>query len=119
MNQKANPDQQFEIGGKSYTLRFSVKAMAALQDHYQLGSVSEVLKHLSDMTNMSIDDFATLMWAGLQRHHPGMTKDEAMNVMDDLGLVGSQAIIAAAMYAGAPEDQAAGSKGPAEHPTNP
>lgn len=119
-DQKANQDQKFEINGKVYTLRFSIKAMAVLQDHYGVKSIQEVGKRMSDQSSLGIPDFVAIMWAGLQRHHPEMTKESVLDLLDDLGMESMQGILGDAVYAGMPSEQEATEKAEAsDRPTNP
>lgn len=100
--QKASQDQQFEIGGNSYTLRFSVKAQAALQDHYGLKSLSDLVVLLNGKEILEPNDLAAIMWASLRRFHPSVTKDQAMDMIDDLGIEAANELINAVLVAANP-----------------
>ena len=102
MSQKANPDQQIEVGGKVYTLRFSVKAQAALQDHYGLKSLSELVVLLNGKEILGPDDLAAIMWASLRRFHPSVTKEQAMDIVDDLGIEAANEAINSVLVAANP-----------------
>lgn len=99
------PDRQIEVSGKVYTLRFSLKAMAALQEHFGLASLADL--HAA-MERVSANDVAGVIWAGLRTHHPEVTKDMAMDMADDLGLDGAMQLLndgfGAAMPEGGDED---------------
>ena len=86
-------DHHFECGGKSYTLRFSVKAMLALQEHWGLKSLQDLSDFLNQKTILQIPDMAAIMWASLRRYHQNISKDEAMNLIDDLGIEATNKII--------------------------
>lgn len=116
MSQKANPDQQFEINGKSYTLRFSVKAQAALQDHYGLKSLSELVALLNGKEILDPNDLAAMLWASLRRFHPAITKDQAMDMIDDLGIEAANELINAVLVAANPPTKEGGAS---DSPRNP
>lgn len=85
---KANPDIQITVSGETYTLRFSAKALAALQDHWgalHLGEVGQRLAALEDGI-ASIDDCVAICWAGLRTHHPDVSKSDALDMLDDMGM---------------------------------
>jgi hypothetical protein len=88
-----------------YTLRFSVYAMAALMDHYQLTTLEDVGKKLASIK--TIDDMIVAIWAGLQTHHRGLTIDDAASILDALGVFELQGILAKALNAANPERAAA------------
>lgn len=79
-------ERQIEIGGEVYTIRFSLKAMVALQDHYGLETIDDVGKRLSDPTKIRTEDFAAIFWAALRSHHPEVTLEAAINLADAAGL---------------------------------
>lgn len=116
MNQQANPDQQVEIGGKSYTLRFSVKAQAALQDYYGLKSLSELVALMNSKAILEIADLVAILWASLRRFHPSITKDQAMDMIDDLGIEAANEVINAVLVAGNPVPKEGETPGPPRNP---
>ena len=99
----ASQDRQVEVGDETYTLRFSIRAMAALQDHYGLSSLDAVGEKLQDQENLSVNDMVAVLWAGLRTHHPELTMDDAMGILDDLGVAGMQATLGEAMSSAMPE----------------
>lgn len=96
-------DRQITIGDNSYTLRFSVRAMAALQDHYQLPSLTAVGAKLQDSDNLSITDMVAMLWAGLRTYHPEITFDEALGMLDDMGIENMQSVLGDAMQGAMPD----------------
>jgi len=94
------PDRQIEVSGKVYNLRFSLKAMAALQEHFGLASLTELQ---GAMERVSAGDVAGVIWAGLRTHHPEVTKDMAMDMADDLGLDGAMKLLNEGFGAAMPE----------------
>ena len=77
-------DQQVTLAGKTWTLRYSVKAMLALKDAWQLKSDGEIAARLEQ--SKSMDDFITTIWAGMRTHHPEMSRDDVLVLLDDSGL---------------------------------
>jgi len=109
----ASADRQLVVGDCSYTLRFSLRAMAALQDHFGLTSLDAVGLKLQDTANLGVNDMAAMLWAGLRTHHRDTTLDEALGILDELGLEGMEAALGPAMQAAMPDatpttDEAAG-----------
>ncbi|HSH40544.1 MAG TPA: GTA-gp10 family protein [Arenicellales bacterium] len=102
--QPASPDRTIEVNGTTYTLRFSIRAMAALQDHYGLPSLDAVGKKLQDTENLSIEDMVAIMWAGLRTHHRDLTMDDALDMLDELGVNGMQQTLGEAMAGAMPDD---------------
>lgn len=88
MPKRVNPDVQLILGAKTYLLRFSLKAFARLQDHFGLASIDAVGKRLGDAAQFSVGDMGAMLWAGLARHHPEVTLDQALDMADDLGMAG-------------------------------
>lgn len=77
-------DVSFEAGGKSYTLRFSTFALVKLEE--SLGkSLVEIMNEISRLDTMRLKTVVALLWAGLQKHHPGTTEEDAANLIDDVG----------------------------------
>lgn len=85
---KANPDIQITASGKNLTLRFSAKALAAMQDHWGATHLGEVGNRLAALERgvTSIDDCVAIFWAGLRTHHPEVSKADALDMLDDMGM---------------------------------
>jgi hypothetical protein len=108
----ASIDQQLVVGDRSYTLRFSVRAMAALQDHFGLNSLTAVGQKLQESANdLSVKDMTALLWAGLRTHHPEVTMDQALGILDELGVEGMQESLGKALYGAMPQQGDAEGKG--------
>ncbi len=93
MQPSVNPDKGFSVNGKSYTLRFSIRAMAALQEHYGLGSLEEVGHRLQQAKTISVEDLTAIVWAGLQTHQRGITMEETLDLVDAIGLTKVQELV--------------------------
>lgn len=106
----ASIERQISVAGKSYTLKYSARAFAALQDHYGLKSMKAVQERLGDAEQFGIDDMVAVIWAGLRTHHRDVSKDDVLGMIDELGLEQAGAAIGAAFAGAAPmaEEGAAG-----------
>ncbi len=102
---RANPDIQIEAGGASYTLRFSAKALAAMQDHWELPTLDAVVEKLNQLETgeVTIADYTAILWAALRTHHAIVTMDQALDIFDDMGVDGLTSAITDAMSAGSAE----------------
>lgn len=110
----ANPDIQFELDGKTRTLRFSAKALAALQDEWGMENLDQVAVKLAQLESngLTVKDAAAMLWAGFRTHHPEVTVDQAFDLLDDMGLANFEALLGQAI-------QAAASEGGGTAPANP
>ena len=97
----ASADIQFSIGDRPLTLRFSAKALAALQDEWKLENLDQVAVKLGEIEggNMSIQDAAAMLWAGLRTHHSDVTVEEALDILDGLGVSNFEALLVRAISA--------------------
>ena len=114
-------DRVISLGGRDFTLRYSVRAMAALQDHWGLKSFQEVSNRMEVLDEqLSAHDLVGILWAGLRTHHREMTKDDVMDILDEAeSLQAIQQSITLALI-GALPDEEKGPPGPAPlGPTSP
>lgn len=95
----ASADVQFAIDGRPLTLRFSARALAALQDYWQLSNLDEVGQKLSEIESggLSVQDAAAMFWAGLRTHHKELTVDDALDLLDSIGVANFEALLGAAL----------------------
>lgn len=91
------PDRQVEASGKVWTLRFSIRALAAMQEHFGLASLDEMGTRLTE--GITTDDIVAIFWAGLRTHHPEATQDDAAGIADDLGMADAMEIISTGLGA--------------------
>ncbi|WP_395674701.1 hypothetical protein [Inquilinus sp.] len=111
MTKSASTDRQMVVGDLTYTLRYGVRAMAALQDHYKLASFDEVGQRLGNPKAFGAGDIVAILWAGLRTHHRDLTMDDAMDLVDGMGLDEVQEVIGKAFDAGSPPANAEGQSG--------
>jgi len=96
--QRASVDQPITLAGRTFTLRFSTRAMAALQDLWGCKSLGETIEHLSKIQrsqSIDFDDAAQLVWAALRTHHQEVTIAEIPELFDASGLEGFKSAVAA------------------------
>jgi hypothetical protein len=99
----ASADRQISAAGRSFTLRYSMRAYVALQDHYQAESFDEVARRISDTARLGARDVVAIFWAGLRTHHPELSQEDALGILDEMGMEGMQKEILAAFSASTTE----------------
>lgn len=109
MSQPNRQDIPLTVGDKTYQLRFSVIAMSALQDRWGLDNDKEVVAKIQ---KGNLKDVVTVLWACMQTHHPELTEQFVMGMLDDAGATGlttilNQVVTAASVPSG---PQATGAK---------
>lgn len=95
---KQTQDSVITLGGQNYTIRFSIKATLFLQEQWGLANEREVQARMASAT---MQDFIDIVWAGLQRHHPELTRDQIVDLLDDAGTDGLQTAVSDLMGASA------------------
>lgn len=91
-------DVLLPIGEKQYTLRYSHLALVKLENALDK-SVVEIMDELqASQKNIRIGMVVALLWAGLQKHHPKMSQDDAADLLDEIdgGAAGAMEIIGTA-----------------------
>lgn len=76
-------DVPFEVNSKAYTLRYSHNALVALERSQGKG-LPKIMSELSDAETLSLGKVISFLWAGLQKHHPGLTEEDVGDLLDDL-----------------------------------
>jgi hypothetical protein len=80
-------DVPFEVAGKQYVLRYSHRALVLLEERTGK-SLMQIIKEIDGWRtapeNMKLGTVCTLLWAGLQKHQPEMTVDDATDLLDDV-----------------------------------
>lgn len=100
MSQPSLQDVNVPIGGRSFTLRFSVRATLFLKKLWGLEDDREVQARLAKTQDM--DGFIDIFWAGLQTHHREMSRDDVLDVLDAAGPDGLASAVTDALAASAP-----------------
>jgi hypothetical protein len=80
-------DVSFEVGGTTYVLRYSHRSLVLLEN--ELGkSLIKIMREIdgwkANPEDMRLGTICALLWAGLQRHQPNMTVEEATDLLDDI-----------------------------------
>ena len=91
MSQPDLQDIPLELGGRSFTIRFSYLAQKTMKHHWQLTDDREIQARLA---KPSMEDVAVILWAGLKRHHPEMGLADVENLLDDAGTAGMTSAVA-------------------------
>ena len=91
-------DVQVELGGRSLTIRFSIKATLALKEKWGLEQDREVQARMAKAT---MTEFIDIIWAGLRTHHPEITHDQVVDMLDDAGSDGLSGMVTRALEASA------------------
>ncbi len=87
-------DVSFEAGGKTYTLRYSHLALVRLENSLNKGLV-QIMTDVGRPENLRLGTIVALLWAGLQKHHPGMTEENVADLLDDIdgGAAAAMAVV--------------------------
>lgn len=91
----ASPDIQFELDERKLTLRFSAKALAALQDAWSLENLDQVAAKLAEIEggSLNVQDMSVMLWAGFRTHHPDITREDAYEMLDSIGIANFEELI--------------------------
>jgi len=84
----ANPhrgEARFETGGKTYTLRFDINTICALEESLDLG-ITEIGMRLADPKAVRVGLLRAVLHAGLQRHHTDIDIAAAGDLMAEAGV---------------------------------
>lgn len=110
--QKDEPqDHLISIRGKAYTLRFSVRAWAALVKLWGLNSVQEAQQRLTEIGDATqTEPIVDIFWAAMQRHHPDVTREQADDLADDMGVENLAGVLPKLIRASGPPGDAGGAK---------
>ncbi len=94
-------DRRIEIGGQTYTIRVSIKFFLALQEKWDLPDDAAVRAAIPDKAK-NMRGMVDVVWAGLQSHHPDLSWDQTLALLDgaDMGAVAEA--LATGMEAAAP-----------------
>lgn len=115
MNPKLG-DVDFKVGAKNYVLNMGVNALCLIEE--KAGApATEIIERL--MVTPRLSDVRMLLWAGLQRHHAGVSIDAAGDMVQALNRGDRKAfeIILESMRLCSPDAEEA--NGPADPPQSP
>lgn len=75
--------------GTAYQLRFSLKALYALQDLWDCHDDAKIFARLAKPNMRDVVDF---IWASSQSHHPDLEKSTLIDKFDEEGFTGLQKV---------------------------
>lgn len=78
-------DRQITAAGQTYTIRFGLKAILALQDAWNLEDEKDVQDRVAQGRTK---DFHVILWAALRTHHQELSQEAVLGWLDDAGMDG-------------------------------
>lgn len=103
-------DVQFEAGGKTYSLRYTIGAIVTIENRLNK-SFGQLAEDMQDPKTLRIGTVREMLHAGLKYHHPRISLEDAGELMLAAGGIGViLPSIANAITAAFPE-QEGGSQG--------
>lgn len=85
---KADGKRQIKIGGRTFTLRFSILALATLEELWSCSGMQEVMKRAS---NPGANELVDIFYAVTRSHHgedETLTRKHCLLLLDEEGLGG-------------------------------
>jgi len=101
MPNKAKGEVGFEAGGKAYTLVYTINALCELEGILGDGAAAA---GLGTEGALSVRRLRAFLWAGLQRHHKGISLDAAGDIIGTIGPTRAVLVVGEAMAAAFPEN---------------
>lgn len=83
----ANPHKGevgFEVDGKEWVLRYSANALCTLEDELDMGTAALVAE-LQKPDGVRMATLRTVFWAGLQDRQQDVTREQAGELMSEIG----------------------------------
>lgn len=99
-------EAQVAISAGTFTLAYSLNALSAIKAARPEVPLNDLLAGLEGKGADAADDIALIIWAGLLKHHPGMSIEEVGDLVELTDLPQWSAAIGAALGGGAPEAKA-------------
>lgn len=83
-------DVAFSVGAKTYTLRYTHLALVKLEKALDKG-IPQIMSEIASAQNLRLGTVVSLLWAGLQKHHPAMTEENVAELLDEIegGMAGA------------------------------
>lgn len=85
MANKLRGEIEIEAGGKTYTLRMSINAIAEIEQRLNLG-INEIAAALSDMPRLRIGTLRAIVWGCLREHHKDLAIEDAGEIIGEMGV---------------------------------
>lgn len=105
----ANPlkgETDLKIGDATYTVALGVNEIVKLEDITGAGII-EIAAWFNDPEKVRVGNMRAVLWAALQRHHPGLTLEQAGDLIGVIGLQAGVEKLGAALQASFPEAETA------------
>ncbi len=102
-----------QVGDRSYTLSFSINALCELETELDQ-SVASIIKTIQTPEALRLSTVRSLVWAGLQDHHAGLSLVEVGQIITEAGLQPTIAKVGEAFRLAFPQAEAGKGK-----PANP
>lgn len=108
----SSQDRTISLGGRNLVIRFSVRAVMALRDAWKVvddpdeveGALTADQKVYERLGKNTFDDFPTILWAATRTHHPELTLEDVISLLDEAGIEGLTEL-GDAMRASTPPEQ--------------
>jgi len=119
MSTSVRGEVQFAAAGQTFTLVYTTNALCRLEEHLGAG-VGAIAGMVGDLAKVRLLDIRTLLWAGLQEHHPMLDTAAVGRIMDAIGVLESVELIMRAFSGAFPRggDAEAGGDGPLARATH-
>lgn len=101
MPNKLKGETHFRIGEETYRLLFDYEALCLIEDATDQ-AIEQVLLSVQ-RNSLRLRTLRVFLWAGLQRHHPDVTREEAAGLILQSGIAAAQIHVAQAFAAAFPE----------------
>lgn len=106
----ANPlraECQVSVDAGTYTLAYSLGALATIKEKKPGVSLNDLLTGLGSQGADAVDDIALLIWAGLNKYHRDMSIEDVYDLVEMTDLPKWSSAIIAAIGGGAPAPEGA------------
>ncbi|MCL4822036.1 MAG: gene transfer agent family protein [Vicinamibacteria bacterium] len=91
------------VGAQTYSFRYGMNTLVVLEERLGCTTIYELMARLTP-TRLSFRDLRVLIQAGLYKHHPDVSEEQAGELMDEMGGVeGTLERIMQALQASFPE----------------
>lgn len=77
-------DRPLTLAGQTFTIRVGVKAWLALQDKWDLDEEAA----RNRVKTGKLRDLPAIIWAVLRSHHPQVSEEDVLTLLDDAGVDG-------------------------------
>ena len=95
------PDTPIIINGKTYQIRFGLRAILALKRKWNLADQRAVQAYITS-NKEDLEVMVTVVWAALQTHHRDLSEDQVLDMLDGGDLSAITGALVEAMAAAQP-----------------